>query len=282
MRALLTWLLLLPLGGAPTDAPMQAPPLIPLGRGHGGETRCGACHVTAAWTEVRFNHDKTGFPLRGQHAHTDCRSCHASDFKTPIARQCAACHFDAHAGNLGSRCEGCHDENGWSSAFDADAHRRTGFPLLGAHGLIPCQECHSQNRERLFARSTVECAACHQNDLMRTLGTAIDHASLGFAQQRCETCHSPLSFKPARWPEHDKCFIISSGTHSVYACEQCHSTLPRGGLMACTTSTASCTACHEHKCGSAKLTAQHPNPAQIHFVCTDAACAQCHVGERAP
>jgi hypothetical protein len=287
-------LLLFMWGGAPADAPKQAPPLVPIGQGHGGETRCGSCHVSSSWSEVRFNHDKTGFPLRGQHAHVDCKSCHASDFKVPIARQCAACHFDAHSGDLGSRCEGCHDENSWMSAFDADAHRRTAFPLIGAHGLIPCQECHSQNRERKFDRTVVECSACHQKDLMRTLGTSIDHAVLGFTQQKCETCHNALSFKPAGFgTQHDHCFIISSGSHSAYSCEQCHDVIPRPGPMSCLSggpsppvstpaSPARCTACHEHKCGSAKLTSQHPNPSSIRFTCTDNLCNQCHLGEHGP
>src|SRR5450432_3964208 len=124
------------------DAPKQ-PQLIPIGR-HltAGDTKCSACHVTASWTDVRFNHDRTGFPLKGQHSAVDCRGCHAVDFTVPIARQCVACHFDAHAGDLGSRCEGCHDESSWRTEFNPDAHRLTDFPLMGAHGVMPCQECH--------------------------------------------------------------------------------------------------------------------------------------------
>src|SRR5581483_4484668 len=30
-----------------------------------GVTRCGACHMVEGWEKVRFNHDPTGFPLRG-------------------------------------------------------------------------------------------------------------------------------------------------------------------------------------------------------------------------
>jgi hypothetical protein len=271
-------LLLLLVWSAAPDAPLK-PALVPQHSAAG--TKCSACHVTASWSEVRFNHDKTGFPLRGQHARVDCRSCHAADFKTPIARQCAACHFDAHAGDLGSRCEGCHDENSWASQYDADAHRRTAFPLIGAHSVIPCQECHSQSRERKFDRSVVECSACHASDVMRTLGTSLDHQSFGFAEQPCQTCHNPMSWKPARYPEHDRCFIVSSGTHSVYTCEQCHTVLPKA-LTNCATNTAVCTACHEHKCGSPRITAQHPNPAELHFVCADNQCVGCHIGERRP
>ncbi len=264
----------------PLDAPTQLP-LIPLGHHPAaGETKCSACHVTASWKEVRFNHDKTGFPLRGEHSSVDCRSCHVTDFTVPIARQCVACHFDAHAGDLGSRCEGCHDESSWRTAFDPDAHRLTDFPLIGAHGVMPCEECHGQARERRFARATVECSSCHQADLMRTFGTAVDHTVFQFTQP-CQTCHNPLSFKPARFPAHDTCFRISRGSHAAYTCEQCHSSLPRGLTPGtCSTGTASCSSCHDHKCGSAKVLSDHKNVQG--FVCADLKCAQCHPEERGP
>jgi hypothetical protein len=239
-------------------------------------TRCAACHVTASWNEVRFDHDKTGFPLKGEHARVDCRGCHAADFSTPVGRQCVACHFDAHAGDLGSRCDACHDENTWHTQFDADAHRRTAFPLLGAHGVIPCQECHSDARDRRFSRATVPCVSCHQADLMRTTGTAVDHTTFQFTQP-CQQCHGALAFKPARFPTHDLCFRISSGPHAQYTCEQCHRSLPMTAPGSCSTGTAACTACHEHACGQ-RIQQQHPGnvPAAAAFQCADVKCAQCH------
>ncbi|MBK7860863.1 MAG: cytochrome C [Archangiaceae bacterium] len=267
-------LLLTFLSGAP-DAPKRGAALVPA-PSHAAGTRCSACHVTASWSDVRFNHDKTGFPLKGQHVRVDCRGCHAADFSVPVGRQCAACHLDVHAGDLGGRCEGCHDESSWASAFDADAHRRTAFPLLGAHGVMPCQECHSAARERRFSRAIVQCASCHQADLARTAGTGVDHTTFQFTQP-CQTCHGALAFKPARFPGHDACFRISSGPHAEVACAQCHSALPATAPNSCATGTAACVSCHEHSCGE-RLQRQHPatNPAAAGFQCSNPKCAQCH------
>jgi len=267
------------------DAPrLDAPPkLVPKQKGHlsqQGLTRCGACHTTATWSEVRFNHDKTGFPLKGKHARVDCRGCHAAGFEEPVPRQCAACHRDAHTGDLGAHCESCHDETTWRSPFNADAHRRSNFPLVGAHSIIPCQECHAESRDRRFARPTVTCTDCHRTDVMRTTGTAIDHAVLGFTQD-CQRCHGAFAFRPARFPDHDRCFLVSFGSHANLACTQCHTTLQVMGTPgACETRTADCVGCHtgEHACtqagGMTKTDQEHKDVPG--YACQSRKCYECH------
>ena len=79
---------------------------------------CAACHVESGWAEVKFAHERTGFPLRDAHAKVACRSCHPSyskpsDFRARVADSCGGCHRDRHRGELGQRCEGCHDERSW-------------------------------------------------------------------------------------------------------------------------------------------------------------------------
>ncbi|MFQ5866243.1 MAG: hypothetical protein ACE5IW_13555, partial [bacterium] len=36
---------------------------------------CEICHVAVSWTEVRFNHNRTEFPLQDRHKEVDCSSC---------------------------------------------------------------------------------------------------------------------------------------------------------------------------------------------------------------
>ncbi len=264
------------------DAPLNLP-LAPqsMGQGHAasGETACARCHVTTSWTEVRFNHDRTGFPLTGGHSSVSCSGCHAQDFKRPVPTTCSGCHTDVHAADLGTRCEGCHDTASWASRFEADAHRRTDFPLVGAHAVIPCLECHSEATSgRRFARAAVECAACHQADLARTQGTPLDHAALGFTGT-CRSCHNAFRFKPARFPDHDRCYPISTGAHSNIACLGCHTSLSAtAGGRACNTGTAACTQCHEHLCSAPGGTLRTD---QIHakvpgYQCGDRRCYECH------
>jgi Cytochrome c7 and related cytochrome c len=107
---------------------------------HKGEFKqaCETCHTTSSWTETtfvsKFDHSKTGFPLRGKHQAVPCLKCHVdANFKQPIAHAaCADCHKpDPHNGQFaeradGGRCESCHTEQGWSpSTFSAADHAKT-------------------------------------------------------------------------------------------------------------------------------------------------------------
>src|SRR5512144_1406317 len=102
----------------------------------GADARCERCHSTESWQDVAFAHERTGFPLKGQHRRVGCQACHGTDTSRSLGRECGACHRDPHRGTLGTRCATCHVEESWRSRFDADAHRRTGFPLTGRHAFI--------------------------------------------------------------------------------------------------------------------------------------------------
>ncbi|MFZ5470173.1 MAG: cytochrome C [Myxococcota bacterium] len=239
---------------------------------HVVQTRCDACHSAQGWTVVRFNHAKTGFPLNGAHAQVSCKACHPADFMTPVLRDCAGCHGDVHAGELGLRCAGCHDEVRWQGAFRADAHRKTGFPLIGRHAMLPCEECHADAAGRRFALPAAPCITCHQRDYDRTALGAIDHARAGFGTD-CQACHDGWRFFPGRFPAHDRCFEISVGKHAHIPCLSCHSTLPRlGGAGACQTQSAACSNCHEHAC--AKMDERHRTVPG--YQCKDPKCYSCH------
>ena len=295
MSALLLALLL---SASPDAGTNDAPPRVPdvlgamkkftLKKGHEGVSACRACHATSAWTDVRFNHERTGFPLTGRHARTTCKACHVTDFSVPLPRGCGACHRDVHAGELGARCEGCHDTTDWRSRFDVDAHRRTNFPLMGAHAALPCVECHAEARERRFTRRAVDCQACHQADALRTqaLDKPVNHVALMLDQRNCRECHTPLSFRPAKFPTHDECFPISFGAHAGVACFNCHTSLS-GGAVKCSTGTAQCTHCHTNDASPGRITqtnAQHLDgkaPGYIRFTDPgtardDRRCLDCH------
>jgi hypothetical protein len=242
-----------------------------------GETRCEPCHVVASFSTVKFEHDRTGFRLLGAHQGVTCQACHPKDFRRRVPDTCRGCHRDVHAGQLGQRCEGCHEERSWEALFSADAHRRTNFPLVGAHALIPCTECHGNVRDRAFTRAPVECVACHQADWARTVGGTADHAALGFST-RCRDCHDVWRFAPARYTGHDHCFQISGGFHLGIRCLSCHTST--AGLRftgACNSGTATCTGCHRHEC--ARSDAEHARlgiGAPQGYECRDQKCQSCH------
>ncbi|MFT3706233.1 MAG: cytochrome C [Archangium sp.] len=285
------WLAVL-LAGAP-DAGDQ--PLQPAGQdvlkalsgfrsgnsGHAGITACASCHVTASWTDVRFNHERTGFPLTGKHARASCKSCHVTDFQAPLPQACLGCHRDVHAGELGARCESCHVTADWRSRFDADAHRFTNFPLLGPHGGLPCVECHAEARERRLTRSTVDCASCHQSALSRTVTSALNHLDPANPEltQSCGQCHSPLNFTPARYVAHEQCFPILSGPHAALPCTSCHELPTRRAMKACSTRTANrCVSCHVNGASGVVGSTDEVHRDVALYSYAPRKCAECHGG----
>ena len=111
---------------------------------------------------------------------------------------------------MGARCDRCHDTGSWKEAsFGPEAHRRTNFPLIGRHAVIPCEQCHGDRRDRAFARPTTLCIACHQADYDRTATASVPHA--GTFPTDCRGCHSTWRFSPGTWAAHDACFQITVG-----------------------------------------------------------------------
>lgn len=268
-------LLALAAGAEAGEPPMRAKPTLsaePPRKHVSDETRCGVCHTVQGWKDVKFNHDKTGFPLRGQHAQVTCQACHKKRFDDPVPTNCAGCHQDPHGGELGGRCASCHDELSWKSKFDAAAHRRTNFPLVGRHALIPCEECHLDQRDRGFIRAAVDCYSCHLADYQRTKSTGMDHLALGFPTL-CRECHDAWRFKGASFAAHDACFEITGGPHAGIACLDCHTSLQNVSISGqCATGTAACTSCHTHAC--ARTDQQHRDVPG--YQCKDQKCYSCH------
>jgi hypothetical protein len=235
---------------------------------------CAACHVESSWTEVKFNHDRTGYPLLGAHAKVTCQACHATGFLARVSELCSGCHRDRHAGEFGLHCEGCHEATRWSEAlFGPDAHRSTAFPLTGRHALIPCRECHGDMRERTFSQAPLACVACHRKDYDHAALTSVDHVASHF-DTNCQACHNTWSYFPARFDAHDPCFVLASGPHAPIRCAQCHTRT--AGLVvtgACGTQNTTCTSCHAHSC--ARSDQEHQSV--LGYSCTDSKCYQCHL-----
>ena len=100
---------------------------------------------------------------------------------------------------LGVQCASCHDTSGWKSRFDADAHRRTNFPLQGRHALLPCEQCHGDRRDRAFARPTVAVLGVPPGRPRHRLGEGNRplRRSPGYPQLACLGCHGFWRWSPA-------------------------------------------------------------------------------------
>jgi hypothetical protein len=168
---------------------------------------CQGCHAAAGWKETRetFDHERTGYPLRGRHAQVACERCHAAGkFRDLSFGTCRDCHADYHQGQLAADCQECHAESGWKPArFD---HRQARFPLSGKHAQVACAQCHPQGQYRPLA---VECRNCHA-----------DYHQGQFAAD-CQACHAEEGWKPATFT-HDRAAFRLDGAHTAVECGLCH------------------------------------------------------------
>jgi hypothetical protein len=223
---------------------------------------CEGCHTVQGFapsTITAASHARLKLPLEGRHAAIACAACHGATRaglpaphgapKAGPARfvfavdetRCADCHFDPHRGRFaagGARpsaggCEACHGVTAWSpSRVDVAAHRRTRFPLDGAHGAVPCAGCHREmtrraDRSTLIAAAahpaplpfTVErrdCAGCHESPHGTQFAKRSDRGA-------CGACHDTERFRPAGRFNHDRDVSFRlEGAHARVACARCH------------------------------------------------------------
>ncbi len=205
---------------------------------------CAACHVTAAWKRVTFDHATARFPLAGSHARVACAKCHYSEAAAgarvaaatpgamvryrPLGKAaCAECHPDPHANRFGNDCAQCHSAESWhrvvAGRFD---HERTRYPLTGRHATVACERCHwldnaagarvvenTAGAKRHYRPIAFEaCTTCHADPHQKRYG------------MDCARCHATVGWKDitAGGIDHDKTRFPLRGRHIPVACEKCH------------------------------------------------------------
>lgn len=214
-------------------------------RGALGED-CASCHITQNWAQTRFDHEKTQFPLSNKHRSVSCAACHAGEHFKGTPRQCVGCHLpdDVHRGSQGSECGNCHSTADWSSQ-KFDHARETGFPLLGRHARVGCQDCHrSGNLKEPIPK---ECNGCHQSDDR--------HAGrLGAA---CGECHSNDTWRVANFDHATRFKFPLEGAHAKLDCHSCHTGVAKEQKLP-----TDCAGCHR---------ADEPHAGKL-----GKQCEQCH------
>lgn len=140
------------------------------------EKECKACHTENRWSEVNFDHLKTGYELLGAHKDQSCRACHFKStsngqFKQQFASlnsNCTECHNDKHYSQFDkdgtTDCFFCHNFNNWKA--DKFNHNNTRFILDGKHKNLACSECHKNkkigaNTFVQYKLNTLKCEDCH-------------------------------------------------------------------------------------------------------------------------
>jgi hypothetical protein len=192
----------------------------------GFPTTCEQCHDTIQWTDGKFDHSQTGWPLTGSHTVPPraCTDCHINNNYNITVTTCISCHQNdynnakspvPHTG-FPTTCEQCHDTIQWTDGkFD---HSQTGFPLTGSHTVPPraCTECHINNNYNLNSNL---CITCHQTDFQNAV-SPVPHT--GFPTT-CELCHDTIAWTDATF-DHNKTQFPLTGSHTVppRVCVDCH------------------------------------------------------------
>ncbi len=211
------------------------------------------------WDTLQFNHQKTAFPLEGQHKGVDCRACHESLVFAPTSVECISCHTDVHQQTVGADCARCHTAENWLVDNITELHQENGFPLLGMHAEAACTDCHQSETGLQFLRIGNECINCHLDEFHAT--TNPNHSEVGFSTD-CIDCHTIEGFDWSTNSINHDFFPLTKG-HEIDDCIACH--IDRNFINTPT----DCIACHE----TAFIEAQNPNHQAADFS-TD--CVACH------
>ena len=175
--------------------------------GESFKANCDDCHKTDGWKvdlkTVSFDHNKTRFPLIGQHQSANCKQCHTSLEFAVAKTDCNSCHTDFHEQTVGPDCARCHTPKSWTVTNITQLHQQSRFPLLGAHKTADCRECHKNMMSTSTSASPtasllrfdplgVQCYDCHKANYEST--TNPKHEPINYPPDNCTLCHKQNAF----------------------------------------------------------------------------------------
>ncbi|MFN8006698.1 MAG: hypothetical protein U0V70_06710 [Terriglobia bacterium] len=234
--------------------------------------RCDGCHTLQGFQPSTFSvsrHGETRFRLTDAHLAVPCLECHkrpANRFPPPPAQfrfevvDCQTCHQDPHQGEFQARlkkethlegkdgCLGCHTLKSWRETAKFD-HQQTSFPLLGAHRVVPCADCHRPDnlgrgvKNVRFSLAPKECGGCHEN----IHATQFD---LNGQPADCAACHEVSKWKPSKFDHEKKARFSLAGAHQTVPCRLCHKAthdVQGRAVLVYHETPRQCAACHADK-----------------------------------
>lgn len=245
LMPLIAGLVLLPAGAAaqqPSDntRPSVGGPQAKVTNPHGAlSIPCQECHTYTSWKPIRsnpeFSHDQTGYPLRGMHARVACTKCHLSLIFKKVSSSCSDCHADIHRRQFGANCESCHSVKGWQVSLKQIRDHQNRFPLIGAHAMLQCDDCHKNAAAGQFTGLSTSCYSCHQKDFQTPV---LNHVAAGFPTT-CESCHTVDTWFNAKFDHLKYTGYALTGAHATLPCTACHINNVYAGTP------AACYACHQ-------------------------------------
>lgn len=192
---------------------------------------CTQCHTETSFSTFigkgRFNHNSTGFKLKGQHKKINCFTCHnqtnnsISVFQDNInisQNSCIECHTDTHEGKYGTDCVKCHNESSFLSLNDMSFfdHTITDYPLEGKHLDVDCKKCHIERFSTPIDFSA--CSNCH-NDYHQ--GEFMEN-NISPDCIECHTINEGFDFSLFTLEKHQSTSFPLEGSHKATPCFACH------------------------------------------------------------
>ncbi len=194
--------------------------------------QCSDCHNEKSWQQNSFEHDKTDFPLLGEHKQLSCESCHSNQEFEKGRTECVSCHLgkDKHLGLFGTECKDCHQEKGWSKTR-FDHFRDANFRLKHQHKEISCEGCH---RTGLPLELPNQCVDCHK----------VDDAHQGANGDDCSQCHSEINWNKTQFDHSKDTDFSLNGAHLKVNCAGCHRISSKNTSNISTVAGSECKDCH--------------------------------------
>jgi hypothetical protein len=226
------------------------------------------------WTDGKFDHSTTGFPLVGAHTVPPraCADCHKNNNYNITVTTCVSCHqtdynnaktpIDHIGLGFPTTCELCHDTVLWTDAtFN---HSTTTFgALTGIHATTACALCHVNNN---YTTLPLTCIGCHQTDYNNTTNPGHAAQPTFFPSAQCSTCHTTAGWTGATFNHtlYTRFSINHGNANGV--CATCHTNSNDYSIF-------QCTQCHG---GNVSANFHHPNVNG--YVYNSVNCYQCHTG----
>jgi hypothetical protein len=183
-------------------------------------TACQLCHTYNNWKvanlgATKYDHDKTAYPLVGNHLRVKCMDCHQKNIATfkveAKFEDCKACHEDSHRSVISAtkKCNSCHNPKVDFKKTNFDHGKETKFALHGQHAKNRCKDCHKIDSKP--EKPGMACVTCHQ-----------DVHQGRFGKETCEGCHVDLGWKQLAYDHDKKTKFELTGKHEATSCTTCH------------------------------------------------------------
>ncbi|MGA1824369.1 MAG: hypothetical protein ACMUIP_06860 [bacterium] len=87
-------------------------------------SQCHSEHHGRGYKQIHFNkdnfdHNTTGWQLKGIHSLLKCTTCHQDNTYLLDKTDCVHCHKDVHKGENGTDCGECHNQNSFYQVSDS-------------------------------------------------------------------------------------------------------------------------------------------------------------------